>query len=401
MTTRKLILALAAPCVLCAPLQLSASGFQVLERSARGLGRAFSGEAAIADDASIISSNPTGMIMLDGTSISTGLTYADPVVNLNGSNPLGQQADAKDVIEEALIPYFYLSHKVDNQLALGLALYTTHGLKNSYSDDFSAKISPQSTELETITIEPALAYRINQQWSLGIGISAVYAEAKLRGRSVPPFPVPDVESTGSDWSWGYHLGVLYECSENTRFGLYYKSNVNLNLKGDNVVNGNQRAGSLEVDLPETIEFSAYHQLNDNWAIHGDVVWTHWSRFEELNFNDPEIPVTTENWDNSMRYAIGATYFYNDSWTFRAGISYEESPVPDAQHRTVRIPDADRYWLAVGASYQLNECYALDFGYSYITSATADIEETEIPNGLFDGESDASVHLVSVGISGSF
>src|SRR5690606_23794656 len=123
-----------------------------------------------------------------------------------------------------------------------------------------------------------------------------------------------------------------------------------------------------VDLPESVSVGGYAELTPRWAVMGDVTWMRWSRFEELRirFDNPlqGDSVTPENWDDTVRVSVGATYRYNDAWKFRGGVAYDESPVPTA-FRTPRIPDADRIWLAFGVQYKPNRHSSWDFGFAHL------------------------------------
>jgi long-chain fatty acid transport protein len=156
--------------------------------------------------------------------------------------------------------------------------------------------------------------------------------------------------------------------------------------------------------PDTLEFSVYHEINDQWAVHGDVMWTGWSDFQTLTADyGGAVPLINnrENWEDSMRFAVGATYTHNDRLTFRCGVAYDESPVPDSAHKTLRIPDGDRIWGSIGASYQLNPCYRIDLGYTHIFDTDSSINEPAAGNGVFTGTASGDVELVAIGVSGTF
>jgi len=393
------------------------AGFQLQERSARGLGRAFSGEAAIADDASVLASNVAGIIKLDDNSVSVGLSYINPHVDVDGTIAGGAApANDNDIGDEAIVPYFYYTKKITDNLSAGIGLFTTYGLATDYSSNFNGLAGADKSELKSFNINPSLAYRINKQWSIGAGFNALYADGDITGTAGPlgAGPLPSgtnlLNLEGDDWGFGYNIGILFEPSESTRFGLHYRSAIDLSLEGE--ASGFAATGAptgdidatLDVTLPETLEFSVYHELNDKWAIHGDIVWTRWSRFQSLvpqRIDGSEIENVEEDWDDAFRYSIGATYKYSDRLTLRAGLAFDESPVP-GRTRTLRIPDEDRFWVSIGASYAINECYTVDFGYTHIFVNDASISGTSQPsNQGFEGEASGDIDLVAIGISGSF
>jgi len=109
------------------------SGFQLAERSTRGMGRAFSGEAVIADDASVIASNPAGMILLDNKSFSMGITYIKPNTNVKGKVSSVESVNDNNIVPEVFVPYFYYSQKFSEKIVFGLGAFTSYGLKTNYS----------------------------------------------------------------------------------------------------------------------------------------------------------------------------------------------------------------------------------------------------------------------------
>lgn len=101
-----------------------------------------------------------------------------------------------------------------------------------------------------------------------------------------------------------------------------------------------------------------------------------------------------------RYAIGVNYHANSKMTWRAGLAYDQAPVPDAIHRTPRIPDADRTWLAIGGQYRISPKSSLDFGYAHLFVKDSSIFHTTAPPKLV-GAYDNHVDILSVQYTHSF
>lgn len=384
------------------------AGFQLQERSASGLGRAFSGEAAIADDASVLASNPAGIILLDDNAFSIGLSYINPQADVSGEfNTIPGSAD--DIGDIALVPHIYLTKKYNDNVSYGIGIFTTYGLKSEYGSDFIGSAVADQSELESVNFNAALALRIDEKLTIGLGANLLYADGTLNSSN--PFTGDTLaEVTGDDFGVGFNIGALYEFSEQTRIGLHYRSKVDLSLSGETDIPGfaiNGLKTGLDVELPETIEASIYHELDSQWAVHADVVWTNWDRYNGIqtetavpaaNFNDPS------EWSSSFRYSVGATYKHCDKWTFRAGVAYDESPVGDGD-RGLRIPDNDRIWASVGVSYQICENYRLDAGYTHLFIEDADLGAARNTAagglGAFEGEVSGDVDIFSIALSGNF
>ncbi len=394
--------------ILTAPLL--GAGFQLSERSASGLGRAYSGEAAIADDASALGWNPASIIILDDWSYTIGSSLIVPKVGAQGTGLTGPISE-RSVVDDTLVPFAYLTRKINSRLAAGLGIYASHGSLTDYSPDFAAGSITELTELRNANFSPALALRLNQNWTLGASLNITYAEGEISSLT-PGSGAPLFNLTGDDWATGYQFGILYQPTSHTRFGLSYRSPIKLDLQGKATLGtsfapltGKQPA-SLPLDLPDTLQLSAYHELTDRWAIHADILWTNWSRFKNLTpqinpLIDPSLS-RPQNWNDTLRLSFGTTYQLNDHFTARVGIAWDQSPV-DTSNRTLRIPDDDRLSLSTGLSYQITPATRLDLGYSYLIENKGTLRT--LANGgnsdAFTGKVGGPFHTLSLGFSGSF
>jgi long-chain fatty acid transport protein len=389
----------------------SAAGFQLQERSASGLGRAFSGEAAMGDDASVLASNPAGMILLqDEWSFAVGVSAIFPEVEISGTYvppgaPPGTSISANggNVADDAYIPYLYLTKRLNDEFVFGFGSYTTFGLKTNYPVGFPGRAIADFSELVSYNLNPSLAWEISETWSVGLGFDALRADGKLSSSTASTLPLLDL--AGDDWGYGFNAGVLFKPTEHTRLGLHYRSAIELELEGRavSVVPAFNGPATLAVELPDSVEFSAVHDIGA-WSVHGDVMWTNWSKFKQLApfiIGAPaQPPATPENWEDSWRFALGTTWRASETWTFRAGAAYDRTPVPDA-NLTLRIPDADRIWLTAGFSWEFTPCWTLDAGYAHIFADDAFIREGSAATGFFRGEATGSADVISLGLSGRF
>ncbi|WP_043888342.1 OmpP1/FadL family transporter, partial [Methylophaga thiooxydans] len=250
-----------------------------------------------------------------------------------------------------------------------------------------------------------------EKLSLGFGVSAQYIDVKLsqmadlgaRG-GFPQAADGKVKLGADDWGYGYNLGLLYQATDDTRIGLAFRSKISHTLKGDGtlkdasgntVVDDNIQA---DVDLPETLSLAIHHRLNKQWSVSADATFTRWSRFSELNIQSDGgqlSSVKAEDWENTMRYGLGVDYRHSDKWQFRAGVAYDETPIPNTERTTARIPGNDRKWVAVGATYHYSENIILDAGYAHLFIDNPKINETDDTGYNLKGEYDASVDLLGV------
>ena len=395
------------------PMATNAAGFALIEQSGSGMGNAFAGGSAVAEDASTIYFNPAGMTYIEGTQLIGSLHLIKPSAEFNNNGSIaaagkpsgGSGSDAGDL---ALIPNFYYKMDLTDALKLGVGVNVPFGLKTEYDPTWIGRFQAIKSEVKTVNINPALAFKINDQLSLGFGVSAMWAQATLtRAVNFGAGGEGSVKIKADDWGFGYNLGAIYQVTTDTRVGMAYRSKVDQHLEGNATFDrpalvppaaAPNGAISASVALPENLSVSAFSRLNDAWDLMGDVTWTHWSRFKELKIvrsSGATLSTTSENWDNSVRYSIGANYHYSDTIKLRAGLAYDEEAVND-QFRTARIPGNDRKWLSLGANWKTTTNSSIDIGYSHLFISDASISDNQTPvNGLLKGSYDGNVNILSV------
>ena len=395
--------------------QAWSAGFQLNEFSASGLGRAYSGEGAIADDAGNASRNPALIMMFDRPTFSAGAVFIDPDVNIKGKSPnTGKSTNADNIAPTAWVPNMHFVMPINEQFGWGASVTSNYGLATEFNDNYAAGPFGGTTDLQTINLNLSGAYRLNSSWSFGLGFDAVYAKAKIErtagdistvANSMGAGALVGVPSTssqiahlkGDEWGYGWNAGILYELDKNNRWGLTYRSEVKIDFDGDyrssitptgNVVlpglgidapfgtSGTTIPGSLTLNLPEMWEVSGYNRVDPQWAIHYSIAYTSWSQFQELKAtgsNGQQLFYKEEGFKDAYRIALGTTYYYDKNWTFRTGIAFDDSPVP-ADNRSISIPDQDRFWLSAGTTYAFNDDASIDFGASYMHGQDVTIKE---------------------------
>ncbi|MDH0433816.1 outer membrane protein transport protein [Aeromonas caviae] len=397
MTTAFFKKSLIAAAVTLASTQTFAAAFQLNEHSASGLGRAYAGEAAIADNAAVLSRNPAAMTTFDKMALSVSGTYIKPDVDVAGDIYAGPTklapSSESDIAPDAFVPATYFIQPLNDQWAWGIGLFSNYGLSTEYSKTFAAGAGAGDTELLTFNINPNIAYRINSSFSVGAGINAVYAAAELnRYAGALSAAIPGANSDtrlahlkGDTWGFGWNVGTLYEINDNNRLALTYRSQVDLSFDGDfqGATSGNRVVdGNLKLDLPAQAEFAGYHRLNQQFAVHYSVNWTDWSAFQELKAtssgcNMPGQPGVClnkpEKFKDSTRYSLGGTWYVNPSWEARIGFAYDNTPI-EPEYRSLSIPDSDRVWYSAGATYHIDKDMSVDFGMAYLDGKEVDVNE---------------------------
>ncbi len=378
-----------------------ASGFQITEQSVAGLGRAFAGSGVVGDDASAIFYNPAGMTLRQGSEAQAGISFiaSNGEFTNQGSTqtintpqgPITIPSSGPDANggTNAYIPNLFFATDVSDRVRIGLGVTAPFGLKTKYGLEWVGRYQALVSDLETIDINPSLAFKATDKLSLGVGFSAQYSDVTLSQAVFVVNPatgqqLPDglAEVKGNNWGFGYDLGALYEFDPDTRIGASFRSKVKQAVDGERTIEGIPgRSGTVgaqaTVTLPETVYVGAFKRLNPQWGVSGTIRWTNWSRFQELRIVSDGSPdaVDQEDWDDTWFFSMGVDYAYRSDLTFRAGYAYDQSPVPNATFRTPRIPDSDRNWLSVGASYRPAPNLTLDFGYSHLFFADANVDRS--------------------------
>ncbi|EGA65575.1 outer membrane protein transport protein [Vibrio brasiliensis] len=409
---KKSLLAVTITTATLASQHALAAGFQLNSQSATGLGRAFAGDAVIADNASVMSRNAAAMSLFDRTEVSVGFNVIDSEVEVkdstfttNGSAIGGTdaQSSVEDTTNDAtsVIPNLYLVHPVNEKFAVGLGLYSNFGTTNEFDSSWGAGsnvshlggavVTPGAdafggvTNVTTMNFLLAGSYRINEQWSVGGGLDIIYGEGELKRQSpgtssiVPTLPLTDdlVNIDADGWAFGFNVGTVFELDENNRFGLSYHYSPEKEVGGTVSYQGDSNIGDLKIPLPDMLEFSGYHRINETpFAVHYSVQWIGWSAFDRL--------VTTEGteikeykWKDTFHYSIGGTYYINENWEARVGYMFDEG-VQD-EITSVSVPDSDRQWFSAGATYHFNQDQAIDVGFTYLVG-----EEKKVQDTLSDG-----------------
>lgn len=431
--------------------QAGAAGFQLNEYSTSALGRAFSGEGVIADDASVGSRNPAALTMFDRPEFSVGAIHINPSVDIKGNSPIGAHAstNADDIAPSALVPNIHFVAPINDKWAIGASGTTNFGLATDFKKDYTAGLIGGKTDLKTMNLNLSAGYRVNNQFSVGLGLNALYADAeitrhvgeagKVLGGALSQKPgmgqlggylsslSPSdrfAQLKGDAWGFGWNAGLLYEFDEDNRVSFTYRSKVKVKFKdgeyqsdlrsipqleGMGVVgtNGETIKGKLDLNLPEIWEFAAYHRVAPKWAVHYNFAYTSWSEFKELRAtrksDGQQLFKKEEGFRDAWRVALGTTYYHDDNWTFRTGIAFDDSPVP-ADKRSISIPDQDRFWLSAGATYAFNKDMSVDVGLAYMHGKKVTIKEKlseELPLPAYEFESSGKAWLYGMNFNYRF
>ena len=444
--------------------QAFGAAFSIQTQNGSGLGNAYAGGAAVAEDASTVWSNPAGMSRFSTVQIGVAANLVGPSFKFNNDGSLpafnqqlgGSGGDAGGVIA---IPAMYFVVPINQQFAFGLGIGAPFGLETDWDSGWLGRYQGLNSKVETLNVNPALSWKINDSFTVGVGVDYQRVKAKFTqnknysgslyaGCAAQPACLPSLSAVkaatanldasaqvdGSDDAWGWNLGVMWNITPDTRIGAHYRSSIKYNVSGNVNVGlpaipktGNPSLDGLlgllaagaaadpsaqsggvtsNIELPSISNLSIYSKISPKWDVMADVQYTNWSTVQYLTFTRTTGTVLTstyENFKNVWRVSAGANYYLDDSWKFRGGMAWDQSPVQDAE-RTPRLPDSDRFWLATGAQYTYSKQWKFDVGFAYefVQSGSSNQNAGDTAaNGLIKGNYDVNAWLLGGQVSYSF
>ena len=400
------------------------AGFLIYEHgaAAMAMGGAFIG---LANDVSAIFHNPAGVAWLEGTQISAGTTLIFPGTTLTLDNWPDPSYQTIDMESKMYYPStFYISHKFSDKIAGGFGFFNPYGLGAEWPDpeNFPLRYIATKSDMKTFFFNPMIAYKLNDNLSVGFGVSYIYAMLDYEltylldltgmGMGVYDIPVTLENTTGS--SWGLNAGALYK-GDKFSFGFNWRGGFDIDYAGDLALD----MSPVPVALPEngTVEttFSFPHifgigaafNLSEQFTLTADIHYILWSCFETIVVEtdvpgmpmDLDFPPIVQNWEDSLVFRVGGQYKPNENLALRAGFLYDNTPQPIASMDPM-LPDANRWALTLGFGYDTGKL-AIDLAYQYEpfldrTSPNREIPPYQVgPINLGEGTYSTTAHLFGI------
>ena len=406
-----------------------ASGFQLTEQNSSGLGNAYAGSAAIAENASTLFYNPAGMTQLREREASGGLTAIGTSFKFSdqGSSvgALGNSGNGGDGGGWGFVPNGYLSWALSRDLYVGVGFGAPYGLKTEYETPWLGGAQSTSFEVKTYNINPSLAYRVNDAVSLGFGVNWQRLETTYTRQLATTSQLAadsQLKLTLSGELWGWNAGALFTLSPATRVGVSYRSAMRHHTTGkidvtgpNSTVNANNSSDAkAELDIPDFFVLSLAHQLDTRWQLLADVSRTGWGIDQSVDiYRTSNTGTGSGNGDlaqslitefrNTWRFALGANYQLNDAWKLRFGVAYDQTPTTDAATRLTAMPDNNRTWFSFGAQWQPDKQSTFDLGvaYLYLKDSQINNDQTNFNRGLVSGNYSAGAWLIGAQYSLAF
>jgi long-chain fatty acid transport protein len=363
-------------------------------------GLANAGAAARAQGPSTIASNPAGMSYLPGTQITAGLQvlYGDLSFDRDAGTSV-QGSGSGNALDPIPGGSFFISHELDEHWSVGFGQYGDFGLAVNYDNDWSGRYFAQNSSLLGLSLVPSVAYRFNEQWSVGLGIKAMYGMLKAdTAIDRSPFGFTD-RSDGqykyrdNTWGYGANVGVIYAPQPGTRIGLTYTSQVDLDfedrldVKGDGrlLERVNNTNTELDMKVPQTVTLSLFQQLDRQWALLASANWQDWSEFGDIavevdtTASGAQSTTVDAGFKDTWHLSLGAQYQATEQWLWNFGVAYDSSAVSDS-NRSVVVPMNESWRIATGATYALNKVTDVNVSWAMVWLGDMPVDQAKSVSG---------------------
>ncbi|MBB3019361.1 long-chain fatty acid transport protein [Microvirga lupini] len=387
-----------------------AGAFALREQSATAQGYSFAGAASGSGYLSSMFWNPAVITMMPGWWSEGHASLIIPRVEIDpttGTAPLLLPLGASgDIGQDAIVPAGYSSYQINDMLWVGLSSTSPYGLVTDPRQNWAGQIYSRSSRIFSLNINPVVGVKVNDWLSVAVGPSLQYFDITLKRAGAPVPGAPSVILDGDDIGYGFTAGVTLTPFAGTTIGIGYRSRIDHELEGNvgSSVTGAPRIPiTADLTTPDQLTIGVSQVITPAVTVHAGFEWTNWSVLETPLVVGPGGVTVTDlplNYNDGYFYSLGLDYKLTNQWTLRAGLAYEKSPI-DTEIRSTRLPDSDRIWASLGASYQWNEKLSFDIAYTHIFSREADIRivegQQDFEGAPFVADVDASTDILSVGL----
>jgi long-chain fatty acid transport protein len=419
-----------------------AGGFKLPEAGAKAMGMGFAFTAQ-ANDPSAIYFNPAGIIQLEGQNLKFGVTYIkENGGTFTGTTPITGSTSVAETQKDLdfFVPNLFWTRQASPDFAYGVGIFAPFGLGQEYENRAASIFRSQITKIDlmTLVVNPTVAWRVNEVFTLGVGIDFMYGKATLEkagvlNAGVGPLNIFQLDLDGDGTAWGYNFGALIEPTKSVQIGIAYRSPFRLKIKDGDVdlfnistvplppLGGASPAqifggttfstkGSTTINMPATLDLGVAYIL-DRLTLEVDASWTFWSSYKELNIdiknNTALLPdsQSAKNWNDVVGIYVGGEYRVTDPLALRLGFRYDPTPVP-AETMGPELPDADKLYYCAGLGYKLSN-WTFDLAYMYVDKKDRTVDnQIDLPPGGpygtgFNGTWTGDAHLVALDIGYKF
>ncbi|EBV3754951.1 fatty acid transporter [Salmonella enterica subsp. enterica serovar Bareilly] len=370
---------------ICLPTTTQASALYFYEIATEDTALAGAGQAARAQDASTIVTNPAGMTRLSDHMFTGGLQAMDGDISYQLDDDSDRQSPG-DILHFIPNGSAFYSQKLNDDLYAGIGMYGNYGLGIDFGNWAGDRLIKKST-MVAMTLSPSLAYKLNDRVSVGGSVNVNYGFLSLT-RNVDG---NDEKEKDHDWALSYRLGLLMDLTDNTRAGIAWTSKTEYDFNIDGKARFPNLANieydlpiSAQVNAPQQIMLSLVHDLNKQWSVMGDLGWQDWSQF-----GSPQIAVAGRDADkinrlkDSWHAALGVQYRPTEQWRLNAGVAFDSTIYQSQSDVSLSVPTGDEWRFATGAQYQMTPQSNIGFAVSYLHMQSSRVQSPEPFKGSYD------------------
>ncbi|WP_194436375.1 OmpP1/FadL family transporter [Vibrio fluminensis] len=384
-----------------------AGGYMFPELGMMSISTAGAGAQAVAEGAETSFANPAAMTEFDSTQIAFNLQRMVSDIEYTDFGSTGAFSQGENTTQAGTampVASFYMVTPLNDKWSAGLAFASTGGSLIDYGDNFKGVLLLKDAQLLTAQLNPSVAYKVNQDLSIGVGLVAEYGmlEQNLAGSSQSG--LPNVQADGDSFELGYTLSALYQLTEGHRIGFAYRSEISHDMEGNISVRSNKINSSVNIVMPATAFVSGYHTMNEKTALLWSLGWTDFSEIENtaISLTDRQGGINiARDWQDTFSASLGMHYQVTSDWRLESGLYYETSPQDDPQFQYPDVPTGEIWKLGMGASYNLSSQWRMQLYYEYYYGGTPEIEYSTDNLGTLHGEYDADIHFFGVLMNYSF
>ncbi|WP_147821069.1 OmpP1/FadL family transporter [Salidesulfovibrio onnuriiensis] len=391
-----------------------AAGFALYEWSSRGNGMG-GALTALVDDASAIAYNPSAMTRVEGTQSMAGVTLIQPHADVEMN---GETASTKGKVY--VPPHAYITHQVNDDLWVGFGAYTRYGVGTNYDHDWEGRYNVYKASLESHSFSPAVAYKVNDKWSVGAAVDAMWLSFDLRKIISPLSPVPaarnaDLHLDNTGWAWGGNISTHYQFTDKLSVGAIYRTPQRLVGSGKTKIleTGVEEDLTMRATLPGSLTFGLAFEPTDVWRFEVDAIYTNWSDYKQIEYRYGSQTATqaffgqsqtdaAKHFKNVWRLQVGTEIDINDANTLRLGFVWDQSPIKTG-YEDYMLPTNDRTMYSVGYGYKSGD-WNVDLSLMYLNMDDRHIDArgNSLVTGIYDTDiTGSSAYLGGVSVTYNF
>ena len=382
---------------------LHAAGFYLSEIGTPGsLGTAGTANTTNTFSADAAWANPAGMTGIEKDELITGMQVLLPKMEFDSSVAEAGGSDGGNAGVAAAIPSFFMVKKLSDNTRFGFSVVAPMGGGSDYGDNFVGRYGATEVSLQGVSLSPSLAYQVNENLSLGAGVSIVYTifdeEIAIKQGAAPDgkLKIDGID----DWGTQFFAGLTYKFNEQLLLGLVYRSEFDAELEGDVKFKNmliTPPVDSIEVDWnnPQLLEVGLRYEVNDEYMLFVNADWEDWSDFSDnrISFDggllNPVINVD-RNFKDTWHLGIGMVRHLGKERAFSLGASYDSSPVDD-EDRTIDLPFDKQIKLSAAYGWKGDKKLNYAIGATLLYAGKAKVDQ--VNQGVrFKGEFESNYFL---------